>query len=103
MTGNRERYAFSAFMMAAAGTTRLGQLATLLPGVVTRAVFGMRPPPRPQTLARWARSEMTRHDLRAVLEAGHAVATFSSRAWIHEVDVPVSVLVTTRATAQSIR
>jgi pimeloyl-ACP methyl ester carboxylesterase len=96
VTGNRERYAFSAFMMAAAGTTRLGQLATILPSVVTRAAFGMRPPARPQSLARWARSEMTRHDPRAVLEAGHAIATFSSRGWIHEVDVPVSVLVTTR-------
>ncbi len=96
VTGNRERYAFSAAMMAAAGTTRLGQLAAFLPGVVTRAAFGMRPPARPQSLARWARSEMTRHNPRAVLEAGHAIGTFSSRAWIHEVDVPVSVLITTR-------
>jgi len=96
VTGNRERYAFSAFMMAAAGTTRLGQLVTLMPGAVVKAAFGGKPPARPQSLARWARSEMTRHDPRAVLEAGHAIAMFSSRRWVHEIDVPVSVLVTTR-------
>lgn len=96
VTGNRERYAFSALMMAAAGTTRLGQLAAFLPGVVARTAFGTRSPPRPQSLARWARSEMARHDLRAVLEAGHAISTFSSHSWVHEIDVPVSVLITTR-------
>ncbi len=96
VTGNRERYAFSAFMMMAAGTTRLGQLLAVLPGAVTRATFGGRSPARPDSLARWARSEMARHDPRAVLEAGHAIAMFSSRRWVHEIDVPVSVLITTR-------
>jgi pimeloyl-ACP methyl ester carboxylesterase len=93
--GNRERYAFSALMMAAAGTTRIGQAAAFLPGVVARSVFGAIPPRRPNSLARWARAEMARHDLRAVLEAGHAMATFSSRGWVAEIDVPVSVLITT--------
>src|SRR5450755_735922 len=83
-------------MMAAAGTTRLGQLAAFLPGVVARTALGTRSPPRPQSLARWARSEMARHDLRAVLEAGHAISTFNSHSWVHEIDVPVSVLITTR-------
>ena len=94
--GNRERYAFAAMMSVAAGTTRVGQVAALLPGMVTRTIFGMRPPKRPGTFARWARSEMVRHDPRAILEAGHAIGTYSSKHWIHEVDVPTSVLITTR-------
>ncbi len=101
VTGNRERYAFSALMMVGAGTTRLGQLAAVLPGALTRTVFGSRSSERPRSLARWARSEMARHDPRLVLEAGHAIATFSSRAWIHEVDVPAAVLITTRDRAVS--
>jgi 3-oxoadipate enol-lactonase len=94
--GNRERYAFSAFMMVAAATTRIGQAAAFLPGVAAKSVFGLRPPRRPQSLERWARSEMARHDPRAALEAGHAISTFSSRGWAHEIDVPVSVLITAR-------
>lgn len=94
--GNRERYTFAAMMTVAAGTTRLGQALGFLPGLVTRTIFGMRPPKRPDTFARWARSEMGRHDIRAVLEAGHAIGTYSSKHWIHEVDVPTSVLITTR-------
>jgi 3-oxoadipate enol-lactonase len=44
----------------------------------------------------WAMHEVARHDWRAVLEAGVALGNFSSRQWICEVDVPTSVLVTTR-------
>jgi 3-oxoadipate enol-lactonase len=94
--GNRERYAFAALMSVAAGTTRMGQVAAYLPAQVTRAVFGSRPPERPGTFARWARSEMTRHDPRAILEAGHAIGNYSSKHWIHEVDVPTSVLISSR-------
>jgi pimeloyl-ACP methyl ester carboxylesterase len=94
--GNRERYAFAAMMTVAAGTTRVGQVAAFLPGLVTRSLFGIRPPKRPGTFARWARSEMARHQLRAILESAHAIAMYSSKHWIHEVDVPTSVLITTR-------
>ena len=31
-----------------------------------------------------------------MLEAGHAIGMYSSKQWIHEVDVPTSVLITTR-------
>ncbi len=94
--GNRERYGFAALMTAAAGTTRVGQVAAFLPGLATRTIFGMRPPKRPGSFAGWARSEMARHNPRAVLEAGHAIGTYSAKGWIHEVDVPTSVLITTR-------
>jgi pimeloyl-ACP methyl ester carboxylesterase len=93
---HRAGYVFSALMTAAAGTARIGQLAAILPGMVVKTASGMRPSRRPESLGRWARAEMTRHDPRAVLEAAQAIGTFSSRSWIHDVDVPVSVLVTRR-------
>jgi 3-oxoadipate enol-lactonase len=46
----------------------------------------------------WATSEVARHDWRSVLEAGKAIGAFSSSHWIGEIDVPTSVLVTTRDT-----
>ena len=44
----------------------------------------------------WALHEAARHDWRAVLEAGRALGNFSSRAWINEVDVPTSTVITMR-------
>ena len=44
----------------------------------------------------WALHEAARHDWRAVLEAGRALGNFSSREWIHQVDVPTSTLLTMR-------
>lgn len=44
----------------------------------------------------WAIHEASRHDWRAVLEAGRAIGNFSSRDWISEVDVPTSALITMR-------
>ena len=44
-------------------------------------------------LGRWARSEVAHNDPRMIVEAGQAIASFSSRDWIGEVDVPTAVLV----------
>jgi 3-oxoadipate enol-lactonase len=44
----------------------------------------------------WAIEQASRHDWRAILEAGRAIGSFSSREWIGEVDVPTSVLITMR-------
>jgi 3-oxoadipate enol-lactonase len=44
-------------------------------------------------LGRWALQEVQRNDPRMIVEAGQALATFSSRAWIGGVDVPTAVLV----------
>jgi 3-oxoadipate enol-lactonase len=44
----------------------------------------------------WALDEMRRHDWTAVLEAGRALGRFSSAAWVGDIDVPVSVVVTGR-------
>ncbi len=51
----------------------------------------------------WARDQMRRHDLTAVLEASRAVGQFSSTKWIGEVDVPTAVVVTRRDTLVSPR
>jgi 3-oxoadipate enol-lactonase len=44
----------------------------------------------------WAVEQASTHDWRAVLEAGRAIGSFSSRDWIGEVDVPTSTLITMR-------
>jgi pimeloyl-ACP methyl ester carboxylesterase len=93
--GRREQMLLSSAMAAAAGSTRLGQVAVRVPA---RHLRGRRPAaatPRPDTLRAWARAEMARHDPRAVLEAGVALANYRG-SWIDRIDVPTSVLVTTR-------
>jgi pimeloyl-ACP methyl ester carboxylesterase len=42
----------------------------------------------------WALSELRAHDIRMVLEAAETLGRFSSREWIGDIDVPVSVVVT---------
>lgn len=47
-------------------------------------------------LGRWAREQARLNDLRAMLEAGHEVASYDSRTWIDQIDVPTAVVLTTR-------
>jgi len=54
-----------------------------------RRVIGRRP-----GLSDWARDQFEAGDPRMVLEAGQAIGAFSSHAWIGEVDVPTSVVLT---------
>ncbi len=94
VTGNRHRYAASALLLAAAGT-RVGSAATLVPRRLARgAMANTEPRERPNELAEWGRQEMAKHSSRAVLEATHAIANYSARRWIGDVDVPTSVIVT---------
>lgn len=44
----------------------------------------------------WAIHEASRHDWRAILEAGRAIGKFSSRDWITEIDVPTAAVITMR-------
>jgi 3-oxoadipate enol-lactonase len=46
-------------------------------------------------LARWAIEEWERNDPAALLQAGLALGRFDSTAWIGDIDVPTSVVVTT--------
>jgi pimeloyl-ACP methyl ester carboxylesterase len=98
MPGAREAFIFSTVMAVAAGTTRAGQMATKLPALGVRRLTGAPagPPVRPSTLRAWAAGEMRRHSGRMVMEAGVAMGNFSSRKWIGKIDVPTTVVVTTK-------
>jgi len=100
LPGMREQWAFTTMMGVAAGTTRAGQLITKVPRQRARhrslAAAQANPPARPSSLQTWARAEMRRHSYRMVLEAGVAMSNFSSRRWIGDIDVPCTVVVTTR-------
>jgi pimeloyl-ACP methyl ester carboxylesterase len=94
--GVQQRMMFVGMMAVAAGTTRTSQLFTRLPGGRRIPVVARASGRRPDSIRRWAPAEMRRHDMRMVFEAGNAIATFSSRRWIGDVDVPTTVLVTTK-------
>lgn len=99
--GNRQRYAASALLVASAGT-RVGAAATWLPGRLARlARDDSRPRERPNELAAWGRNEMSKHSGRTMLEAAHAIANYSSKHWIGEIDIPTSVIVTENDAAVS--
>lgn len=94
--GVRERLAFVTAVSAIAGSTRVGQLATRIPlapwqRFVPRAVRA-----RPDSLTRWAGAEMRRHDIRMVAEALAASTNFDSRKWLNPIDVPTTLMITTK-------
>ncbi len=100
--GNRERYAFSVLMAAAAGTSRLGAIATIGPRFVIRHLQGVDLPTaddRPDVA--WAPREMSRHSIRMLAEAGLALSTCSAKEWLSHVDVAASVVVTEKDSAVS--
>ena len=49
---------------------------------------------RPARLPDWARGEMARHSWRHVLEAGAELGRYDATGWLHEIDVPTSVVLT---------
>ncbi len=101
VNGNRHRYAASTLLVAAVGT-RVGAAAAWVPSRIGRALLGFdRPRERANELAEWARREMGRHSGRVMLEAAHAIANYSAKSWLGEVDVPTSVIVTESDSAVS--
>ncbi|MGI8663602.1 MAG: alpha/beta fold hydrolase [Acidimicrobiales bacterium] len=98
MPGVREAWVFSTIMAVAAGTTRAGQLASMVPvrGVRRLVSHTAAAANRPSTLRAWAAAEMRRHSGRMVMEAGVAMGNFSSRKWIGGIDIPTTVIVTTK-------
>lgn len=95
--GLQQRMIFAGSMALMASTTRTTQMVTRLPQPVRQALpKGLRGTSRPNSVQRWAAQEMRRHDMRMVLEAGTAIGTYSSRRWIGDVDVPTTVLITTK-------
>ena len=95
MPGMREQMLFSSFMAAAAGSTRVGQMALRLPTRSVRMWLPGRRGVRPETMREWARAEMRRHDARQILEAGVAMSNYRAR-WVDQIDVPTTVVVTTQ-------
>lgn len=95
MPGMREQMLFGTFMLAAAGSTRLGMLAARVPVARLRRVVPRGDTVRPSSMHEWARAEMRRHDYRHVMEAGVAMANYHAR-WIDEVDVPTAVVITAK-------
>jgi 3-oxoadipate enol-lactonase len=94
VNGARERFIFSSMMATAVGTTRAGDLLARAPGMphyVPRAGAA-----RPTTMRTWAAGEMRRHDVVKLMEAGQAIGSYNARRWIGEVDVPTTVVVTTK-------
>jgi pimeloyl-ACP methyl ester carboxylesterase len=47
---------------------------------------------RPASFLEWAADEMRRHDVRMLTEAARSISRFDARPWIHDVDVPTTVL-----------
>lgn len=46
----------------------------------------------------WAVHEVSKHDWVTIAQAGGSLATFDSRPWLHQIDVPTSVIMTTADT-----
>ncbi len=92
----RNRLLFRALTSVLARATRSGDLAARLPrsgagGLIRRArrLPGERIPS-------WVTAEFKRHDVRMLIEAGHALGGYDASEWIGEVDVPTAVVVTVR-------
>ena len=49
-------------------------------------------------LGQWALEQQKLNDFHTIVEAGHAVASFDSRDWVHEIGVPTSIVATTNDT-----
>jgi 3-oxoadipate enol-lactonase len=77
------------------GLTGLGALARLTPPTakewITERSFLRR---KADKWGEWAISQVELHDWRMVLEAGHAIGSFSATAWLPDIDVPTSHVVT---------
>jgi len=74
--------------------------AVQLRGLLARADFdkaavdGSLSRERPVRLPSWARDEMARHSWRHLLEAGAELGRYDATDWLHEIDVPTSVVLT---------
>lgn len=88
-----ERIVFQTVMAAAAVGTRFGRVLRNGP-MLTRRLLPISLPDLPQPAQAWAGAEFRRHDTVQVIEAGLAIGTYSSRRWLHEIDVPTGVVIT---------
>ncbi len=99
VNGARERFIFGSLMATAVGTSRAGNLVARVPWM--RSWIPRPAGVRPTTMRAWAAGEMRRHDMVKVMEAGQAIGSYSARRWIGELDLPTTVVITTRDRAIS--
>src|SRR5262245_24599638 len=76
MPGVREQWIFATMMAVAAGSTRMGQMATKVPVRRVQRMFPVQISQRPSTIRAWATAEMRRHSSRMVMEAGIAMSNY---------------------------
>ena len=75
------------------GLARLSRLTTAQArSWITEQVYLQR---KTHSLADWAARQIASHDWRHVLEAGSEIGAFDSRAWLHNVQVPAAMIITT--------
>ena len=75
------------------GLARLSRLTTAQArSWVTEQIYLQR---KTHKLADWAARQIASHDWRHILEAGSAIGDFDSRPWLHELQVPGAMIVTT--------
>lgn len=85
----QERFAFTAL----AG---VGALARIAPPSVRRSISDrLYLSRKTMTWEPWATQQVVEHEWRQILEAGAALGRYDSRAWLPEIDVPTSVVMTT--------
>lgn len=79
------------------GLTGLAALARLTPSQtitwLTEQIYMQR---KGDGLEPWAIAQMASHDWRKILEAGSAIGNFDSTQWLPDVDVPASIIITTK-------
>lgn len=99
VTDGGQRDFYTSAMATVAGAARLGGTLAHLPSAGARRLVSGRRGGRPARFRDWAVGELRRHDWRMLLEAGGAIGRFDSRGWIGDVDVPTTVVITTRDVA----
>jgi pimeloyl-ACP methyl ester carboxylesterase len=84
------RISSQAAMLAWVAAVRAGARTGALRGVPPRVYL-----PGSKNLPLWFADEMSHHDWRMIVEAGHSICTYHARRWISEVDVPTAIVRTT--------
>ena len=80
--------------LAFAGLGALARASRLTPAVLRDRLSGVYLARRARQYDDWAMDQVSRHDWTKILQAGQAIGRFSSKAWIGDIDVPVSVVIT---------
>lgn len=83
------------YLGALSGVARMTGPLAAVPAAGAQALRSIRAN-RPAGFLEWAAEEMRRHDVRMLTEAARSISRFDSRPWIGDVDVPTTVLRTTR-------